>query len=230
MHMPSFRFQLFKPQFKKSHTHGSRRVSWFAAVAFVLVLPLNARAEFIDHIVAAVNNDVITWSELRQAVDFNRAVAGAAGDEKTMESETLEGLINRRLLIQEARRLKFADVSEQEVGEEVERFKKRFASEKAFNDFLAGLGMTVEQLGRMLGERLFVERFVEKKIGLFVRVERDEAQQYFDSHPAEFKGMRFQDAYKSIIALLTEKKTGQELTQYLAELRSKADIRLNSLT
>lgn len=195
-----------------------------------LLFPVPAlRAEFIDRIVAAVNNDVITWTELQQAVGFNRAVAGAAADGEKIESETLEGLINRRLLVQEAHRLKFVDVSAQEVDAEVEKLRKRFPSEKAFTDFLAGLGMNVQQLDRMLGERLLVERFVEKKIGLFVRVGRDEAQQFFDAHPAGFKGKRFQEVYKSIIALLTEQKTDQELTQYLTELRSKADIRLNPL-
>jgi hypothetical protein len=142
-------------------------------------------------------------------------------------SETLAGLINRRLLIQEARRLKFVEVSDQEREAETEKLAKRFGSDKAFHDFLSGLGATRAEVSRMLGERLLVTRFVEKKVGLFVRVSRDEAQSFFDSHATEYRGKRFQDVQKSIVAMLTERKIGQQLEQYIAELRAKADIRIN---
>jgi len=204
---------------------------WLRTILFLILLfPASALpAEFVDHIIAAVNNEVITWSELQQTLGLNRAVGGGAADTVKVEAETLQGLINRRLLVQEARRLKFADVSEQDITAEVDAFKKRFPSEKAFSDFLAGMDMNVQRLSRMLGERLIVERFVRKKISLFVRVDRDDAQQYFDTHPAQFNGKQFQEVYKSIIALLAEQKTDQALAQYLSDLRSKADIRLNPL-
>ena len=86
--------------------------------------------------------------------------------------------------------------------------------------------MTREELARMLGERLLVERFVEKKIGLFIRVSRDEAQEYFKQHADRFKGKRFQEVQKEITALLSGQKLDEQLAQYLAELRSKADIRV----
>ncbi len=81
----------------------------------------------------------------------------------------------------------------------------------------------------MLGERLLVEKFVEKKVGLFVRVTREEAEAYFNEHAAEYPGQRFQDVQKSIVALLMDRKVGQQLDQYVADLRSKADIRVNQL-
>ena len=78
----------------------------------------------------------------------------------------------------------------------------------------------------MLGERLLVERFVEKKVGLFIRVSRDEAQRYFEEHAAEYTNMRFQDLQKTIVALLIDQKIEARLNQYVAELRSKADLRI----
>jgi hypothetical protein len=59
-------------------------------------------------------------------------------------------------------------------------------------------------------------------------VGRDESQSYFDAHPSEFKGKRFQDVQRQITELLYEDKFGRQVQQYLAELRSKADVRLNS--
>jgi DNA-directed RNA polymerase beta subunit len=193
------------------------------------MLPSAARAELVDHIAAAVNNEVITASGLAQTVALNERLGTPGRDGRTLESETLEGLITRRLLVQEARRLRFVEVSEQEKSAEVAKIRARFASDAAFSDFLRALDMTEQELAVMLGERLLVEKFVEKKVGLFVRVTRAEAETYFQEHAAEYPGQRFQDVQKSIVALLTDRKVGLQLDQYIAELRGKAAIRINHL-
>jgi SurA N-terminal domain len=198
------------------------------SVSVGILLPVflsSARAELVDRIVASVNNEVITLSELERAVRFNVALGGK--NEDKLRTETLEGLINRHLLIQEAYRLKFVEVSNQDINAEIEKLKMRLGSDNAFADFLARLDITREQLGRMLGERLLVEKFIEKKIGLYVHVSRDEARDYFNNHPAEFKDKRFEEVQKVVTAMLTGQKLEQQAAQYLAELRSKANIRLN---
>jgi peptidyl-prolyl cis-trans isomerase SurA len=186
------------------------------------------RAELIDRVVASVNNDVITLSELRQAVAFNAALGGK-GNGRQLERETRDGLINGRLLLQEAYRLKFAEASEQDIAAEVGRLRQRLGSDDAYREFLDRTGLTEERLMRMLGDRLLIERFVEKKIGLFARVSRDEAQSYFQDHPNEFKDKRFAQVQKSITEHLSQQKVSQQLDQYIAELRDRAVIRLNPL-
>ncbi len=205
-----------------------RHVSFTLVAVLLLMLPSVARAEFIDRIVAAVNYEVITWSDVEQAVRFNAALSGGSRDGERLRTETLEGLINRQLLIQEAVRLRFVEVSPQDINAEDEKLRKRFGSDKEFSDFLAGLDITRKQLDRMLGERLLAERFVEKKIGIFVRVSRDDAQSYYGAHSSDFKGKPFQDVQKQITALLYEEQFSQQVKQYLAELHSKADVRINS--
>ncbi len=211
---------------RKGLTHASG-MKGTALVLVLLMLPCSARAELVDRIVAAVNYEVITWSDLEQAVRFNAALSGGSRNGERLQKETLEGLINRQLFLQEIGRLRFVEVSAQDVNAEVEKLQKRFGSGKEFSEFLAGLEMSKEQLDRMVAERLLVERFVDKKIGLFVRVSRDEAQSYYDAHPAEFKGKRFPEVQKQITALLFEEKLDRQVDQYLAELRSKADVRMN---
>lgn len=191
---------------------------WFAAPA---------GAQPLDRIIATVNNEVVTGSELAYTVALNLRIAGGNRDIQQVEAETLEGLITRRLLVQEAHRLRFVEITDQEIAAESDAFRKRFGSDKALADFLAGQDMTARELGRMLGDQLLVERFVEKKVSLFVRVGREEAQAYFDSHQAEFSGRRFPDVQKKILTVLTDRKIGQQLDQYVAELRAKADIRIN---
>lgn len=209
----------------------SRMLHWgilTTLLVIVLMFPFALQAELVDRIVATVNTEVITASELSFAVALNQRLGNADKDRIALEATTLDGLINRRLLVQEAHRLKFVEVTEQELSAEVEHVAKRFSSDKEFGDFLAALDMTRQDLARMLGEQLLVERFVEKKVGLFVRVTREEAESYFNEHAAEFKDKRFQDVQKMISALLTEKKMGLQLAQYLAEVRGRANIRISA--
>ena len=211
------------------NSSGGRAVG--ASIIMVCLFSLFAatgRAELIDRVVASVNNDVITLSELRQAVAFNAALGGK-GNGRQLERETRDGLINGRLLLQEAYRLKFAEASEQDIAAEVGRLRQRLGSDDAYREFLDRTGLTEERLMRMLGDRLLIERFVEKKIGLFARVSRDEAQSYFQDHPNEFKDKRFAQVQKSITELLSQQKVSQQLDQYIAELRDRAVIRLNPL-
>lgn len=209
----------------------SRMLHWgilTTLLVIVLMFPFALQAELVDRIVATVNTEVITASELSCAVALNQRLGNADTDRIALEATTLDGLINRRLLVQEAHRLKFVEVTEQALSAEVENVAKRFSSDKEFGDFLAALDMTRQDLARMLGEQLLVERFVEKKVGLFVRVTREEAESYFNEHAAEFKDKRFQDVQKMISALLTEKKMGLQLAQYLAEVRGRANIRISA--
>jgi peptidyl-prolyl cis-trans isomerase SurA len=197
-------------------------------VCLCILIAATSHAVLVDRVVAAVNNDVITLSELRQTVAFNAAVGGK-GNGSRLETETLQGIINRRLLLQEAYRLKVAEVSEQDIAAEVVRFRDRLGTEAAFREFLARTSMTEEQLEKLLGERLLVERFVEKKIGLFARVSRDDVQAYFRDHPDEFREKRFAEVQKEITARLSEQKINQQLDQYVDELRSRAFIRINAV-
>ena len=201
------------------------------AVLIVLLLVVqpvrHAAAELIDRIVATVNRDAITLSELNQTVGFNNALGGAAGESvQSVREETLQGIINRHLLLQEAARLKFVDVSGQDVSSEMDQLRNRLGSDRALGELLDRLDMTREQLGHMLAERLTVERFVEKKVSLFVRVSRDEAEDYFNRNPDRFKGKKFPEVQKEITAALQARKAEEQLARYLAELRSRADIRI----
>lgn len=204
------------------------RCALLAALAAWFLPATDAGAELVDRVVASVNNDVITLSELQQAVAFNRAVAGA-GAGTQVERETLEGIINRKLLVQEAARLGFVEVSKADVDAERERIRTRIGSDEAYRAFLAQARLTEAQLDRMLGERLLVERFIQKKIGLLVRISHDEAESYFREHAEQFKGMRFPEAQPQIMAKLTAERAGKQLDQYLTDVRSRAEIRVNPL-
>ncbi len=220
-------FQLIHGFLFASLVHSSFAFSLFSLVLLMFFSPFVVHAELIDRVVASVNNEVITLRELNQAVSFNAGLSASAQNEQKLRAETLEGLINRRLLLQEAFRIRFVEVSDQDISAEIKKLKERLGSDSDYTRFLSLLDSTEEQLGRMLSERLLVQRFVEKKIGLFVRVSSEEAENYFDDNPDAFKGKRFLEVQKAITAAISERKLEQQTAQYLDELKTRAEIRIN---
>ena len=205
---------------------------WFAVLPVFLLsalFPSAVSGELIDRIVASVNNEVIMLRDVKRAVAFNETLGAVSNGGKQLEKETLEGLINRKLVLLEARRLMLVKITEEDTAAEVAALKKRLGSEQKFHAVLDALGMDVKALSHMLEERVLVERFLEKKVGLFVRVGREEARKYFNDHPREFQGMQFRQAHKKIAALLMDRKADQKVRQYLDELRNRAVVRVNLL-
>src|SRR5665647_1870172 len=77
------------------------------AVLIQLTLAGTGVAEVVDRIVAEVNNDIITMSELQNMAKSLEVRSGAtptAQDQKKMMREMLEALIDRKLARAEAKR------------------------------------------------------------------------------------------------------------------------------
>ena len=101
--------------FRKSVTGRERIAGFFVAVLVASsLLPLTLQASpLLDKVVAVVDKEVITWSELYRAMEFemmNSAMKAASDDEKKKifkenEMVFLEGMIDRKLQLQFAKRL-----------------------------------------------------------------------------------------------------------------------------
>lgn len=87
--------------------------------AVYCLLPFVSQAETVDRIAATVNDEVITLSEIRE-----KAIA-----ENRDERAVLDGMINRVLLLSEAKRLGIAGIEENEniiINNFIERRIKAF--------------------------------------------------------------------------------------------------------
>ena len=112
--------------------------SAYRAVLIVLSLgflfnSVSYSAVLLDRVVAVVNKEVITWSELYRTMDYESpeqvkqmSDAERAKIFKEKEDEFLDRLIDMRLQIQEANNLGLT-VSKEEVAEAVENIKKKYS-------------------------------------------------------------------------------------------------------
>jgi len=139
------------------------------AVALVLALVSVIAAGCAGGVVATVNGEKITSGELSQRVSEIKAnlekqgydFSGDKGKEymDSLQKQTLEQLINNKLLLQEAKKL--GNLTPEQVQEKVKPLKEQFPSEEEYKKFLATqVKMSEEEVAYILNLQEQVTRDV----------------------------------------------------------------------
>jgi peptidyl-prolyl cis-trans isomerase SurA len=149
----------------------------------------------LDRVVAVVNKEVITWSELYKVMEFEATeqIKNMAEEEKAKifkENEPLflETLIDMRLQLQEARNLGIG-ISQEEVDEAIENIKKKYSMSD--EDFIASVkkeGFTLGEYKKRLAEQILINKVVQYEIRNKIVVSDAEVKKYMDTNKDIFSG------------------------------------------
>jgi len=132
----------------------------------------------VDRVVAVVNDEVITMSDLQR--EQQKRADGK--DERVV----LEDMIDRKLQMVAAKR-NGLDATEREVNEAVADIMKRNNLDKAqFETALAREGLTFDQYRVELREQMALSRLANKYVRTGVAVEEAEVRTYYDRNHAQF--------------------------------------------
>jgi peptidyl-prolyl cis-trans isomerase SurA len=138
-----------------------------------------------DRVVAVVNNDAITLSELQETIVAFRAEKGRGSNSSDDElaKQFLPKLIDSRLQLQEAEREKIT-VEDQEVNDEISERIKAYNSKtvEEFEKLLKEQGITMEAVRKRVREALRVQKVVRRKVALRVSVTDTEIVQYVEEN------------------------------------------------
>jgi len=143
----------------------------------------------LDRVVAVVNKEVITWSELYKMMEYEATEQMKALSEedrmmvfKNNEALFLEKLIDMRLQLQEARKIGF-DVSPEEVKEAIENIKQKYSlTDKSLEEYLAKEGLNVESYKKSLSEQILVNQFLNKQVRSKIVISDDEIKSRIDTY------------------------------------------------
>jgi peptidyl-prolyl cis-trans isomerase SurA len=140
-----------------------------------------------DRVVAVVNNDAITLSELQETIVAYRAEnrggrAGSSSDDE-LAKQFLPKLIDSRLQLQEADREKIT-VEDQEVNDEISERIKAYNSKSVeeFEKLLKEQGITMDAVRKRVREALRVQKVIRRKVALRVSVTDAEIVQYVEEN------------------------------------------------
>ena len=169
-----------------------------SALSFILLFlyflkGLSDGAVMLDRVVAVVNKEVITWSELYKMMEYEASDQVKAMNEqgrvkifKDNESVFLDRLIDMRLEVQEAAKIGL-EVSSEEVKEAIEDIKKKYSlTDKALEESLKKDGLTFEEYKKRLSEQILISQLVNKEIRSKIILSEGDARKYFDANRDKF--------------------------------------------
>ncbi|MCX6357207.1 MAG: SurA N-terminal domain-containing protein, partial [Candidatus Aureabacteria bacterium] len=139
-----------------------KRYALCCALAFALLAP--ATAEIKEQIVAVVNDDIITYSEIEKILSpifshYEQIYSGAELFSMLQKArrDVLEHLIQERLILQEAKALNIRTLMGDDFTKEVDRaiteIKRKFPSEEEFQKEMKREGSTAEEFRTQQEER-----------------------------------------------------------------------------
>src|SRR5208337_3132903 len=159
--------------FKKGLVTACIITAGFASVAQSSIL--------LDRVVAIVNKEVITWSDLYREMEFD-----ASDQVRTMkdvdrrrffkenEISFLENLIDLKLQLQEAAKVEIT-TTDADVAAAVKNIKNKYSmTDEIFNETIKKDGFTLETYQKKLREQITVSRVVDQEVRSKILVtERD---------------------------------------------------------
>ncbi|MBI2190973.1 MAG: peptidyl-prolyl cis-trans isomerase [Planctomycetes bacterium] len=177
-----------------------RRLSCFQRLTCVLIalVPIrtgeaeSAGSEVIasqNQVVAIVNSEVITMLDVLQTMPVRPQ---GVDDEEWLKirfqvfKDRLKGLIERKLLYQEAK-LAQIELLPDEMDEAVEqRWQRSFGQKKDFLEYLKGMNMTLGDFQEQVKEDLMARAIIQRRIQFDNSVSTKELVSYYEEHLSDF--------------------------------------------
>ncbi len=169
------------------------RVRFLRLITGLTILMLFAASAsasiLLDRVVAVVDRDVITWSELYKTMEFELAdkLAGLSPKEKKKrlkmyEKDFLEMLIDTKIQLNEAKRLNIG-VSDKDLTSAINRIQLKYGlSKKEFLEALQKEGFTLQEYKKKVAEQIILSKLVNLEIRSKIIVTEGEIEEYIKTN------------------------------------------------
>lgn len=221
-----------------------RFLAWALALGATVLPPLvpAARAEILDRIAAVVNEDIILESEVNQAaIATLRAEAqGAEIDIESAEGQrkfeahrkkTLDQLIEKQLIAQQAKELKIY-VVEDELRRALDDVKRSNGlTDQQFVEALKQQGFTMEAYRKTLRQQLLELKVLNQAVRSRISIGDDEVRAYYATVKRAATGDQLQVQLSQILIGIPQKATEAQIEErrrvalrVVEQLRAGADF------
>lgn len=212
-----------------------RKILILAMVIGQAWTPVLQAQQVVDRIVARIEDDILTQSEVRELGRFQQLVnsAGAGGrKELPGEDELIGWLIDQWIVDAEATAARFPHPTKEEVQKEVERLTAQCGSMDAYRARLKELGLTAESVARHVERQIYLARYLDYKLRPVAHVESAQVEKYYREELVAELRKRGQDApaletvEEQIRELLTQREISARAAKWLEETRTRLKIEI----
>ncbi|MED5579162.1 MAG: peptidylprolyl isomerase [Nitrospinota bacterium] len=195
-------------------------------VQFFFVQSLAARSVVIERIVAKINEEIVTLSELQEYVrlaklELKRKYKGKNLGRKIqdLEQKALDNLVEKRLLIQKAKKIRLS-VSERELNVAISSVLNRAKiTIEQLKKYLRSTGSSLVKFKSETREKLLIKKVENIFVNTIITVTKKEIREYYNDNLAKMKkgGSR---KVKQIFFPLNEEMSKNDIqkTKNLAEM------------
>ena len=190
-----------------------------------------SQPQIVDGIVARIEGDVITLSELRELAAYQQLLDGHSQSNEELRSE----LIEQWMVNDEATGVRFPLPAEAEVDREMSRVQNSSPNVAAFQQRLSDLGLTSEALRRVMTRQIYLARYLDFKFRSSVPVDDAAIAAYYRDHlvpELQAKGQQappLTDVTDQIRELLIEQGVTDRTAAWFDETKPRMKIELESM-
>jgi peptidyl-prolyl cis-trans isomerase SurA len=199
-------------------------------------LSTGSRAEIIDRIAVAVDNQVITESEVLREIGLTEFLNADPLDfSPGTKKKAADRLIEQKLIRKEMGLGRYAEPNPDEVLPLLNQIQtERFHSAEAYRQALEKYGITEEELKAHLLWQLTLLHFIDVRFRPGVQVSDDDVRAYLETKLREMHGSDGPDKNASpddlrdkIRETLTSQRVDKQLDDWLAETRKHARVKFH---
>jgi peptidyl-prolyl cis-trans isomerase SurA len=193
----------------------------------LLTMSWSARAEIIDRILAVVDTQIITLSDVRAALRFGLVPEDVSLDPT---GAVLQRLIDRRLMVNEVDRYGPPEPAESLVNASLAAVERQFKDALGLEIALNQSGLTREELRRQLRDTLRIESYLQQRFSTAVQVSDDDALRYYRENAEDFMRDGQQRPFEEVRDIartrVTENQRAAFVRQWVEGLRRRGSVQL----
>lgn len=184
--------------------------------AFAVVATLAAQ-QLIDRVLARVNGEVVTLSDVRAGLAMGLVVARA--DEMALATEQW---VQRRLLLAEVERFPPPEPEPEAVDAEEARLRASIGVRSA------ALGLDDRRIRQSARDTLRIRTYLDQRFGQVVQISDDEARAFYAANPGAFQrngvALPFEDVAAEVRQQAARSRRQASVDQWIGDLRVRADV------
>ena len=206
-----------------------------------LHLPADAtRGIVLDRVVAIVNGEVVLESDVEQERRFSAFQPITDPTGSFSRKQAIERLINRHLLLQQAKQQPQQPITEADITKQIEELRRVVPACKAYhcetdrgwNRYLAAQGVDINELRTHWRDRMEALQFIEFRFRMGIRIPQAEIKAYYE------KTMLPEYARQKVVApklevvsdriqeVLLEQQVSGLLADWLKSLRAQGTVQI----
>ena len=180
--------------------------------------------QLLDRIVARVNGEVITLTDLKAAVALGVVEVPAGAD----ETGAIEPLIQRQLVLAEVARFAPPEPAAADVAREAAALTARAGARLAA--LMESTGIDEARIRDIARDNLRIQAYLNQRFGATVQLTEEEVLQYYRIHPDEFTRngmlMPFAEAEPLARERAGAERRASTVARWVGDLRTRAEVTL----